>query len=69
MRRLPILTVAIAAAAITTAYARKTPDLAWPQFRGPAGAGILDQAKLPATWSNTSNVAWRCTRSTPRPGV
>ncbi|MDP2052138.1 MAG: PQQ-binding-like beta-propeller repeat protein, partial [Acidobacteriota bacterium] len=34
------------------------PDVAWPQFRGPAGAGILDSAKLPTAWSTTSNVAW-----------
>ena len=32
--------------------------MAWPQFRGPAGAGILDSAKLPTAWSATSNVAW-----------
>ena len=55
----PILAVLIAVVAITAVHARNTtPDVAWPQFRGPAGAGILDQAKLPATWSKTSNVAW-----------
>ena len=57
MRRLPILAVLIAAA-IATVDARKAPELAWPQFRGPAGAGILDQAKLPAAWSASNNVAW-----------
>ena len=26
---------------LTTAQARRAPDVAWPQFRGPAGAGIF----------------------------
>ena len=56
MRRLS--TVVFLVAAFTSVQARRAPDLAWPQFRGPAGAGILDQAKLPTSWSNTSNVAW-----------
>ena len=34
------------------------PSVAWPQFRGPAGSGVLDSAKLPTTWSTTANVAW-----------
>jgi outer membrane protein assembly factor BamB len=39
--------------------ARSVADAAWPQFRGPAGAGVLDDAKLPLAWSTSSNVAWR----------
>lgn len=31
---------------------------AWPQFRGPEGAGIADTARLPERWSATENVAW-----------
>ena len=31
---------------------------AWPQFRGPNGAGVLDNAKLPVSWSATKGVAW-----------
>jgi outer membrane protein assembly factor BamB len=31
--------------------------VAWPQFRGPSGAGIFD-GKLPTTWSTRDNVAW-----------
>jgi outer membrane protein assembly factor BamB len=30
----------------------------WPQFRGPGGNGVADEAKLPQTWSTTANVAW-----------
>ena len=33
------------------------PSVAWPQFRGPAGAGIFE-GKLPTTWSAKDNVAW-----------
>jgi hypothetical protein len=38
-------------------YAR-APELAWPQFRGPAGSGVLSEGKLPTTWSGKDNVAW-----------
>jgi outer membrane protein assembly factor BamB len=34
------------------------PSVAWPQFRGPSGAGILSGGKLPTSWSSTANVAW-----------
>src|SRR3954454_70353 len=30
----------------------------WPQFRGPNGAGIADDASLPVSWSTTEHVAW-----------
>ncbi len=30
----------------------------WPQFRGPAAAGIADESSLPERWSKTENVAW-----------
>ena len=53
-----MLVVGIALAAHATLQGRRAPDLAWPQFRGPAGSGILDTAKLPLTWSTTRNVAW-----------
>ena len=33
------------------------PSVAWPQFRGPAGAGIFN-GKLPTSWSAKDNVAW-----------
>jgi outer membrane protein assembly factor BamB len=30
----------------------------WPQFRGPHGAGVADDAALPERWSATENIAW-----------
>ena len=39
----------------------------WPQFRGPAGAGIADDRDYPTTWSATENVAWRI--ELPGPGA
>ncbi len=47
------------AAVFAPIYARAVADAAWPQFRGPAGAGVLDGAKLPLQWSTSANVAWR----------
>jgi outer membrane protein assembly factor BamB len=54
--------VSITIAAGTTGAARLSPavaDAAWPQFRGPAGAGVLDTAKVPLKWSTRENVAWK----------
>ena len=34
------------------------PPVAWPQFRGPGGAGILGEGKLPLTWSARDNIVW-----------
>jgi len=31
----------------------------WPQFRGPAGNGVVPAAAIPLTWSETENVAWK----------
>ena len=36
----------------------RAPEVAWPQFRGPQGAGVLTEGKLPTTWSTKDNVAW-----------
>jgi len=36
----------------------------WPQWRGPAGAGISTETGLPSEWSDTKNVRWK----TPIPG-
>jgi outer membrane protein assembly factor BamB len=32
--------------------------VAWPQFRGPAGAGVLAEGTLPTAWSTKQNVKW-----------
>lgn len=37
----------------------------WEQFRGGMALGHVDGARLPTTWSNTENLAWR----TPLPGA
>ncbi|MBX3441164.1 MAG: PQQ-like beta-propeller repeat protein [Planctomyces sp.] len=37
----------------------------WTEFRGPAGQGISAARDLPATWSESENVAWK----TPLPGL
>lgn len=31
----------------------------WPQWRGPAGAGISTEAGLPSEWSDTKNIRWK----------
>lgn len=31
----------------------------WPQFRGPGGAGLADDATLPAEWSAEKNLQWK----------
>ena len=30
----------------------------WPQFRGPGGNGVADDAVLPEHWTTTDNIAW-----------
>ena len=55
MRRVAIL---IACAIASIDISGRAPELAWPQFRGPAGAGILSEGKLPTSWSAKDNVAW-----------
>lgn len=37
----------------------------WPAFRGPTGMGISSASGMPATWSETKNIAWK----TPLPGA
>ena len=37
----------------------------WPQFRGPASTGVVEDTRLPDSWSATGNVAWK----TPIPGM
>ena len=37
----------------------------WPQFRGPGSSGVLDDPRIPDTWSQTENIAWK----TPIPGL
>jgi outer membrane protein assembly factor BamB len=46
------------AAAVGSHLHGRGPALEWPQFRGPAGAGVLAEGTLPTTWSTRANVAW-----------
>ena len=39
-------------------FAFRAHALEWPQFRGPHGAGVADEASLPERWSAKENVAW-----------
>ena len=55
MRRLLLIAVALASSA---SLLGRAPEVAWPQFRGPSGAGILDAGKLPTVWNTRDNVAW-----------
>src|SRR6266498_3685029 len=45
-------------AATIALRASPAPD-SWPQFRGPGARGISDNARLPLTWSDIENVAWK----------
>ena len=31
----------------------------WPQFRGPGSTGVVEDPKLPESWSATENIAWK----------
>jgi outer membrane protein assembly factor BamB len=57
IRALCVLLPALLLCSTAPATARRA-GLAWPQFRGPSGAGVLDEATLPLTWSSATNVAW-----------
>src|SRR5262249_23517071 len=39
----------------------------WPQFRGPGGRGVSEEAGLPVRWTNSDNVRWRA--ELPGPGA
>jgi len=57
--RLPIPALACAVC-LTQATAAQN----WPQFRGPTGQGLSDDASVPIEWSTARNVRWK----TPVPG-
>ena len=45
-------------AALMAVGAQSAGPSEWPQFRGPGGLGVADDASLPQRWSTTDNVAW-----------
>jgi len=51
-----LILAACACAALTIVPRAAGPS--WPQFRGPGGTGVADDASLPERWSATDNVAW-----------
>lgn len=51
-------TFALRASADKPAALVVEPSVAWPQFRGPGGAGVLGEGRLPTTWSAKDNIAW-----------
>ncbi len=55
MRRL-VFSLLITASSV--ALVSSEPSVAWPQFRGPQGAGVLADGKLPTSWTTKDNVAW-----------
>jgi outer membrane protein assembly factor BamB len=49
-------------AIVTALFALVTVEIAaehWPHWRGPSASGVSAEAKLPARWSDTENVAWK----------
>jgi outer membrane protein assembly factor BamB len=50
---------AIAVACVLAGVARGAAADNWPGWRGPAATGVSTETKLPETWSDQSNVAWR----------
>jgi len=58
MRRRMLIVMICAVLSVPSAALVSEPSAAWPQFRGPSGAGILTDGKLPTTWSTKNNVAW-----------
>jgi outer membrane protein assembly factor BamB len=52
------LLASLAAALVLLVVSGHAAPPAWPQFRGPNGAGIADGGPLPVTWTTTEHVAW-----------
>ena len=53
-----ILASLVLAGVVFVPAVRAASPAAWPQFRGPNGAGVADDATLPVSWSTTEHVAW-----------
>lgn len=57
--RLAPLSLLLLATIAASPYVRAAAPRGWPQFRGPGGLGLADDAALPLRWSPTENVAWK----------
>ena len=60
MRRLRLLALFVAVLSVPSVALvfASEPSVAWPQFRGPAGAGILGEGTLPTRWSAKESIVW-----------
>ena len=55
-----VAAIALTGAALTAAALGSTVSAKnWPQFRGPQGQGVSDEAALPSAWGPAANVAWK----------
>lgn len=54
MRTRILLTASVCALALSTARGEN-----WPQFRGPAGNGVVADSKLPSEWGPDKNIRWK----------
>src|ERR1700728_359659 len=52
MRALIICCAMLTSAAVSVA-------VDWPRFRGPAGSGTTEDAKVPTEWSDQKNLKWK----------
>jgi outer membrane protein assembly factor BamB len=58
MRLRAVAVLMSALSVLSVALVSSEPSVAWPQFRGPSGAGILSDGKLPTSWDSKQNVKW-----------
>ena len=56
--RIPRSTLLLVVASVLITAEASGPSGNWPQFRGPAGSGVVDRSGLPLRWSGTDNIAW-----------
>jgi outer membrane protein assembly factor BamB len=59
MKTLTLLTLLLGLVAPNRAHSAAAADTNWPQFRGPAAAGVSANTNLPDRWSATDNVTWQ----------
>ncbi len=58
---LPIMSVLLRTAALTSLITLSAQAQDWPIFRGPTGDGHVAAQQLPTEWSATKNIAWHVT--------
>src|SRR4051794_18240407 len=59
-RLLPLLALLLLTSAMSGIGAEPAkPGAAWTHWRGPTGQGVVDDARVPLTWSEKENVLWK----------